>query len=500
MAALVPFVPEVWQFIQRGVPDLLFTGDGAALELGTLHAARGVQFLGPYSRFGWSHPGPAYFYLALPFYEAFGQRGPALNVFALVVDGAAAVAIVLTARRLRGGQFALAVAALLAIYSLVGLPFLLANEWNPILPILPLALLTFLAARLAGGHTRVLPGFAFVGSAIVQTHVAYAPEVTALLLIGFFARPAPRQPVEKSVRWTTTAVIVVLWALPVYQAITVHPGNIQQLIAFFAPRHLSEHPWNIAIATISQQMSVMPLALARALHIFAPEPDPRAPGALAAVQLLVVAAVLFFAAMQRDRGLVVLASLVLAQFAVAILAVRAIRGDIEFYLVAWASLLGFLSFAVYAAWLIPFLRRLLGGTRSIAIVVVCAAAGLALAVSEPVTRGPVFRQPDPDAERLARTVEIYLHAGSVNQPTIRVASDETWPAAVAVVLYLDKRRIPVSVETRWLSVVGPMFAAPPGNHPELLFGDRVFDERARTQADLTLVAAVGDTYVYRGNN
>src|SRR5437879_7641309 len=79
MAALVPFIPEAWQFFQRGVPDLLFTGDGAALELGTLHAARGVQFLGPYSRFGWSHPGPAFFYLALPIYEAFGQRGPALT-------------------------------------------------------------------------------------------------------------------------------------------------------------------------------------------------------------------------------------------------------------------------------------------------------------------------------------------------------------------------------------------------------------------------------------
>ena len=51
-AALVPFVPGASQFLQRGVPDLLFTGDGAALELGTLQAAHGVQWLGPYSRFG----------------------------------------------------------------------------------------------------------------------------------------------------------------------------------------------------------------------------------------------------------------------------------------------------------------------------------------------------------------------------------------------------------------------------------------------------------------
>jgi hypothetical protein len=246
-------------------------------------------------------------------------------------------------------------------------------------------------------------------------------------------------------------------------------------------------------------MSVMPFALARTFHLIVQDPAPRVAIMFAAAQLLVVAAVLFSAATHRDRGLAVLASLVLAQWVAAILAVRAIRGDIEFYLVAWASLLGFLSFTVFAAWLIPFLRRLLGGTQSAAIVVICAAAVLAFAVSEPVTRGPVFGDPDPDAEQLARTVETYLRAGSVNQPTIRVASDGTWPAAVAVVLYLDKRRIPVSVETRWLTVVGRMFAAPPGKHPELLFGDRAFDERARTQVDVTLVAAVGGTYVYRGN-
>ncbi len=72
--------------MQRGVPDVLFTGDGAALELRVLRAVRGVQFLGPYSRFGWSHPGPAYFYLASPFYELFGERGPALNLFAMAVQ------------------------------------------------------------------------------------------------------------------------------------------------------------------------------------------------------------------------------------------------------------------------------------------------------------------------------------------------------------------------------------------------------------------------------
>src|SRR3954462_2167548 len=79
-----PFVPGVLEFARRGIPDLAFGGDAAALEFGTWHAARGHQLLGAYSRFGWNHPGPAFFYLAAPLYEALGERGPALNLFAFV--------------------------------------------------------------------------------------------------------------------------------------------------------------------------------------------------------------------------------------------------------------------------------------------------------------------------------------------------------------------------------------------------------------------------------
>ena len=94
------------------------------------------------------------------------------------------------------------------------------------------------------------------------------------------------------------------------------------------------------------------------------EPDSREAVALAAAQLIAVAAVLVSASRRRDRGLAVLAAFVLVQWSVAILAVRAVRGNIEFFLVAWASLIGFLSFAVIAAWLIPVLRRMLGRVRA----------------------------------------------------------------------------------------------------------------------------------------
>jgi hypothetical protein len=46
------------------------SGDGALLDLYTLYSSRGVWSLGPYSRFGWNHPGPLFFYCIVPFYLA----------------------------------------------------------------------------------------------------------------------------------------------------------------------------------------------------------------------------------------------------------------------------------------------------------------------------------------------------------------------------------------------------------------------------------------------
>ena len=65
---------------------------------------------------------------------------------------------------------------------LIAVPFVQTNEWNPVFPILPLALLSFLAARLALGGTWPLPAFVFIASVIVQTHVAFVPEVLTLSL------------------------------------------------------------------------------------------------------------------------------------------------------------------------------------------------------------------------------------------------------------------------------------------------------------------------------
>ena len=504
IAAAVPFVPGAWQFLQQGIPDLLFTGDGAVLELSTLHASHGAQLVGPYSRFGWSHPGPLFFYLALPIYEAFGRRGPALNLFVFVANLAIAVAIVLTARRLRGELFALMVAAFLAVYALVGVPHLLTNEWNPVFPILPLALLSLLAVRMALDDATLLPAFAFLASLIVQTHVAFAPEVLALSAMVVIVRrrlaggsPESRpRPAAKRTWLATGAVLTLCWALPIYQAATGHPGNLQRLVAFFSPKHMAEHAWGVAVSTVFDQMAVMPLALATTVHIPTGPPRWSVVLTLAIAQLAGLVAVHVAASRRRDAGLRTLATATLVQTAVAILAVRAIRDDIYVHLVIWISLVGFMSLITISAWLVAAVERTLGAVGARAIIGLGSVALLVLAVSQPVPRGSVFRQPDLATEQLARSVETYIRSAQVDRPTIRIPSRESWPTAVAVVLYLYKRDDPISVDSDWLFMVGRPLAESAGEHPGLLFGNKAFDADARTRRDLTRVAASEDVYVY----
>jgi len=491
LAALLPFAPAAWQLLQRGIPDLLFTGDGAALELRVLHATRSVQLLGPYSLFGWSHPGPAYFYLALPFYEAAGERGPALNLFAFIVNAAAALGIVYSARRQFGSLTAFAIAALTSVYLLVGAPFVITNEWNPILPILPFALLTVLTVPLALGESRALPIVAFLASAIVQTHVGFGAPIAALFAVALVAHRmgGVRSSILKKGRIATVVVLAVCWALPIYEALTARPGNIQWLIEFFAPDNLAKQTWTVAWTAMREQLAVLPLALVRTVGVSTDGP-PRLQTLLLVAQGAALLAIVLSSVRNRDRGFVVLGVIPLALFSVSILAVRAIRQEVEFYLVAWISVIGLITWIVFIAYLTRWLESRFPKFRP--VVAVSAVVWLLAALSGPVLRPPVFRERDVATEALTGEIDAFLLAHSVGHPLIRIESRETWPIAVATVLHLYKRKVPVYVEDRWLYIVGKQFTAPAGRYPELRFISRTSGQTGSR----TTVADSDDVTVY----
>jgi hypothetical protein len=505
VAVLVPCLPATLGFLRSGVPDILSTGDAATLELATLHASRGAQFVGPYSRFGWNHPGPLMFYLATPIYVAFGRNGPALNIFALLANATIMIAIVLSAWKLRGFTFAFLVAALLSVYILVAVPHLPTNEWNPVLPILPLVLLSLISVRMALGAVHLLPVFVFVASAVAQTHIGFIPEVAALCIyitfsirkrsLGTPASFIARQHWER-VKRLTFAVLVVCWALPLSEAAFNHGGNIWQLLAFWEPKHFGQHRWAIAIATVLRGMGYLPLALARTAHVPVSVVPDFALMSVGIAQTLLLIWILRVSRRQRDEVAIVFATTVLIQIAVAVIAVRAIRGEIYDYLVIWTSALGLTASAAMAAHLIKAVES--NRDRPIGRVTVLIASAILIgsAVAEPVPRGPVFRSADVSTERLAFAVNTYLLANHVRAPLISIASHDTWPTAVAVTLYLDKRDYPVTVAPEWLFMVGRSLT-PRGNEDVMLvFGDESFYPQSQNHHELKLVANEGRVYVY----
>ena len=499
-AAVVPFVPAAAQFVRHGVPDYLYTGDAATLELRTLYAAHARQLLGPYSPFQWSHPGPAFFYLALPVYEAFHERGPALNLFMLLANTVAAITIVLLARRLRGDSFAWLVAALLACVELVAMPFLQTAEWNPVAPIFPLIVLSFLAAALACGAIAMLPAFAFIASAIVQTYLGYVPEVAALCGVaaagGLWrlarARALRREP-QRSDWWiagATAAVLAAAWTLPLYESATRRPGNLRLLLDFFSAPHAAEHSWDVVFTTVFQGLSVVPVGVAQSWRIAVSRPGPLAAAAITLVEVLLVTAALVDARRRRDATLGAFAAIALAEMAAAVVAIRTTRGAILPNLVLWIAVPGLMAVVAGAAWL----ARERGRMRSVTVAVAVIALGLALLA--PVPRDPAFHDRDHATEQLARDVEAALAAHRVVRPVVRVASHGTWPTVAAIVLHLYKQHVPFFVDRDWAFMFGSRLAEDAQRHPSLLVGDRGFADRASERPALTPLAHSSDVFVF----
>ena len=511
--AAAPFLPGAVQFLRHGVTDVMFSGDGAVLELRTLHAAHGRELLGPYSRFQWSHPGPAFFYLALPIYQLFHQRGPALNLFVLLSNLAAAVALVLTARRLRGDLFALAVAVLLTVYETIAAPFPLSGEWNPMTPILPLALLVFLCVRLGSGAVGILPAVAFVASAIVQTHVGFTPAALYLVATGalFFFRElfvvgrggggrvgdvgSPRAIDRRRVAISLGAAAVVsilLWALPLYEDLSRPAGNLHLLRVFFALPHPTEHSWQVAIDVVSGQLAIFPLALCHALGRASMDVGMTGRHLLAGGQAAAVAAGLVIAWRRRDQPAALLSAISLGLFVVATYAVHEIRGEIFGHLIAWISVLGFIAWAAVATALVP---AVVGDRRLTLGVLIVGLPLLALALRAGGDK-PMVRDRDVPLETLTANAETFLHRAGIDHLRLEIPAHDEWPRAAGLIVALAKHGLAVTVTDDWLFMFGRELVSGAEQLPALVIADATMTPQLHLRSAYELIGTADGTSLF----
>ncbi|MBK6670622.1 MAG: hypothetical protein IPG46_13480 [Actinobacteria bacterium] len=127
------------------------------------------QFGGPTVR----QPGPLAIYSAFGFVRAFGlDRG--LMWFALVVNGASALAAVWAVRRNAGRRAGRATMLAILVAVFLAMDGTLGSALNPNLVVVPMLCSCLLAWTLARGATWVLPGLVLTASFVATTHVAYS--------------------------------------------------------------------------------------------------------------------------------------------------------------------------------------------------------------------------------------------------------------------------------------------------------------------------------------
>ena len=198
-----------------------------------------TPLVGPYSRFGWNHPGPIVYYLLAPFSGLFGQPAWATLVGAALLQGVAIVWIARLSWKTGGLRWLIPwIAVVVLSYGATG-PWILQQPWNPHIAFPFFALLLLQCWLVGMGQTRRLIGLAFVASFLVQTHIGYALLVLILVLwaVGRLAlakRGEEHRLTDPAVWRAPLVVLVVVWFVPLVLDPIMHfPGNTARLVKFY---------------------------------------------------------------------------------------------------------------------------------------------------------------------------------------------------------------------------------------------------------------------------
>lgn len=221
-------------------------GDQAYFELHVRDIGHHPVQVGPFSRYGWSHPGPAMYYLLAPMYYLLGDASQSFAITTLTVNAGCVVAIALLVRRRVGTPSMLWTLAVLAVYLRVAGPLFVRDSWNPNLPVLPLALLVFLAWSACYGARWGVPFGAAIASFCVQSHIGFliavlgVAAVPVVLLAWRLLRRQTRIGGVLSRWWLPLllglVVTVVMWLPPVSQQLTGIPATCRSCGTTSAPR------------------------------------------------------------------------------------------------------------------------------------------------------------------------------------------------------------------------------------------------------------------------
>jgi len=379
-------VPVFVLLVRVVLSGWLSSSDWAAIELrtrdvGTSH----TPLVGPYSRYGWNHPGPLLFYvLAVP-YRILGAQGHGILAGALAVNaGAVACVGVVLWRRGRLAGLTLGLVVVLLLGRALGAGFLV-DPWNPYVIVLPLFAVVCLAWAATDGDLWAFPAAVAVASFVVQSHVGVtfaalaAVGVAAVIIVLDARRDGLAQ--LKTVTVVSLAVTFVCWLPPLIQQLANRPGNLGELALFFRRPHATTTGWSVGARIVGQQLSIPAPWFAghEAVSAFSGGVDPHWHVPIALILLIGAGLV---ARRRHDRQSLTLDALALAFVLAALFSAAHIVDTPYNYIVRWMWAVGAIVWLaiLWTAWrALPVgIRRERTASRLSAALVAALAAWLAV--------------------------------------------------------------------------------------------------------------------------
>ncbi len=430
--------------------------DMAMLELYTCHAAQGKQTVGPYSRFGWNHPGPAYFYLLAPLYIFSGQSASSLFLSARLMNCfcAALILVVLySVSKKNDSTLVFCTIALLPFFFYAFGPSVFTSPWNPYVIVLPFCAFTFCCASVTLGNPLSLPLMVGLGSFLVQTHVSVVPCVSVLMGVSLilFVQATRREGITRATIVSivaTIALFVIMWLPPLMNEYLGNLGNLRKLFHFFISGSTKTFVED-AIFSFSKAFGWFPMTPIRSLFPGFPDFEYELLTVVSSIFQIVLLPIAYIDAVRR--GYVYRAKLALLVFIAALAAAYSCihARDYWWYLFVWISSLGVASWAVAGAMIIDRVRPAWQHVRMASMV----AVGLVLVLTSVnvwhfIAYSTSPPQGSEKAKYLSQSLIKYLKQHENNRAIIYF-NWTNWVTESAVILQVYKARIPFCVRNTW---------------------------------------------------
>ena len=465
MLGALPFI-VLFSALLAERPRITAYGDRAVTALAMRDLVHGSQLLGAYSRYGWHHPGPAFFLPLTAAQTALGGASWALDAGMLLAAAVPAGVVVAVVGHRFGWRSALVMAGAVGIYLHAIAPVTLRDPWNPWGLLLPMALLIVLCAGAGGGSVPSLSGAVLVTTLLVQTHVGSAPLSVALLAMGAALMAWARRGDPEPMHWGRVSVIAplvaaaALWVPPLVQQATGRDPNLSELWRFFIQGDPG-HSLSTAVSTVGSRLRLIPFGDQAGLMASSPSVGwDRAWSGLATLMGYTAAGLAVAAIGHRAHNRFTRAAGLLTVGAVwaSVIAVRSVQGPLDGFLVAWITAIP-LGLAAGLAALIsshtPHPDRWRPRTlASTAGVLALAAVGTTLATSAAAAAPPAASEDAPMVRDAWGQLAPHLgpRPGAV---LLRVDDPYGWPVQAGLVLLIEQHGWHAHVTDDWAFMFGP---------------------------------------------